>query len=34
MVRTPEIARTLAQVCSGMKDKPEAVNVNEGRAGK
>jgi hypothetical protein len=29
MVRTPETARTLDQVCSGTKDKPEVVTSSE-----
>lgn len=29
MVRTPETARTLDQVCSGTKDKPEVVKGSE-----
>lgn len=33
MVRTPETARTLDQVCSGTKDKPAAVKVSEGGLG-
>lgn len=33
MVRTPETDRTLDQVCSGTKDKPEVVKVSESGLG-